>query len=62
LINRKVLVALKNESGGTYTVLCRLWEVTDEEIRLVMRLSGRVRTFTWNSVAEVHPLGDQASR
>jgi hypothetical protein len=61
-INRRVLVALRNERGGTYAVLGRLREVTDEEIRIVMRSSGRVRTFSWDSVAEVHPLGDRASR
>ena len=42
-INRKVLVVLKNESRGTYAVLGRLREVTDEEFRLVMRSSGRLR-------------------
>jgi hypothetical protein len=45
-INRKVLVALKNESGGAYAVLCRLQEVTDEEIKVILRSSGRVRTFS----------------
>jgi hypothetical protein len=55
-IIRRVLVALRNESGGTYAVLGRLREVTDEEIRLVMRSSGRIRTLSRYSVAEVHPL------
>jgi hypothetical protein len=45
-INRKVSVALKNESGGTSAVLGRLREVTDEAIRVVMRSSSRVRTFS----------------
>jgi hypothetical protein len=61
-INRRVLVALRNESGGTYAILDRLRDVTDEEIRIVMRSSGRIRILSRNSVAEVHPLGDQASR
>jgi hypothetical protein len=34
LINRKVLVALKNGSWGTFAVPGRLREVTGEEIRL----------------------------
>ncbi len=45
-INRKVLVALKNESGGAYAVLCCLQEVTDEEIKVIVRSPGRVRTFS----------------
>ena len=61
-INRKVIVVVKNESRGTYAVLGRLREVTDEEFRLVMRSSGRLRTFSRDSVAEVHPLGNQAFR
>ena len=60
-INRRVLVALRNESGGTYAILGRLREVTDEEIQTVMRSSGRIRTLSRDSVAEVHLLGDQAS-
>jgi hypothetical protein len=60
-INRRVLVVLRNESGGTYAILGRLREVTDEEIRLVMRSSGRIRTLSRDPVAEVHPLGHQAS-
>jgi hypothetical protein len=48
-INRKVIVVVKNESRGTYAVLGRLREVTDEEFRLVMRSSGRLRTFSATS-------------
>ena len=61
-INRRVLVALRNESRETYAVLGRLREATDEEIRVVMRLSGRIRTLSRDFMAEVHPSGDQASR
>jgi hypothetical protein len=60
-INRRVLVALRNESRGTYAILGRLREVTDKEIRVVMRLFGRIRTLSRDFMAEVHPLEDQAT-
>jgi hypothetical protein len=42
-INRRVLVALGNESRGTYAILGLLREVTDKDIRVVMRFFGRIR-------------------
>jgi hypothetical protein len=61
-INRRVLVALRNESRGTYAILGRLREVTDKDIRVVMRLFGRIRTLSRVFMAEAHLLNDQASR
>jgi hypothetical protein len=61
-INRRVLAACRNECRGTYAILGRLREVTDEEIRVIMRLPGRIRTFSRDFMAEVHPSEDQASQ
>ena len=61
-INRGILAALRNEGRETYAKLRSLREVADEELRVVVRLPGRIRTVSRDFVAEVHPLKDHAPR
>jgi hypothetical protein len=56
-INHRVLVALRNEIGDTYSILGRLRAANEEEIRVELQASGRTRTYAWGSVVEVHSLG-----
>jgi hypothetical protein len=43
-INHRVLVALRNEIGDTYSILGRLRAANEEEIRVELQASGRTRT------------------
>lgn len=60
-VGTRVLVQLRNEGGGTYSVMARLREANDEGLRLKLQASGSTQTVSWDSVAGVRPLGDRRS-
>ncbi len=60
-VGTRVLVELRNETGGTYSVVARLREANDEGLRLKLQASGSIQTVSWDSVAGVRPLDDRRS-
>jgi hypothetical protein len=52
-IGRSVIVEVKGRKGGSYMVLGRLHEVTDEGVVIDWPSSERLRSYPWESVSEV---------
>ena len=59
LVGNKVLVELRSEKGGTYSVVARLRGKSDESLRLKLQASRRTVTVPRESVAGIRPLGNR---
>jgi len=52
-IGRTVIVEVKGRKGGSYMVLGRLQDATDEGVVIDSPSSERLRSYPWESVSEV---------
>jgi hypothetical protein len=56
-IGRTVIVEVKGRRGGSYLILGRLQNLTDEEVTIDRqspeRITERIRSYPWESVVEV---------